>query len=274
MTTVWRAYLTRIGRPRWLGAAAAALAFFALCLFLGQWQFGRHQERAASAERIERHYAAAPVALEEVLPPGAGEFPQDSEWTRVRVTGSYAQDGQLMARNRPQNVVYGYEVLVPLRLADGSAILVDRGWVPNAGRADILPQVPPAPAGQVTVTGWLRPGEPALGDQLPPGHLASISLTQASQLTGLRLRPAYVVLDAEDDGSGTAPARPQRLLPPDTGTGSHLAYSLQWWGASVTGFVIVAVYLRREVRDDLASSSGAGGAARPARVRIWDEEDA
>ena len=186
-----------------------------------------------------------------------------------------------MVRNRPQNVVYGFETLVPLTLEDGTALLVDRGWVKNAERADILPDVPAAPAGRVTVTGWLRPGEPPVGEGMPPGQLASINFERAAAATGHRLRPAYLVLEGENDGSGTEPARPAPLLAPDTGLGVHFAYALQWWGASIVGFVIVIVYLRREARDELAAQesgepvgSGRARVAKPKKVRIWDEEDA
>ncbi|MDO5698212.1 MAG: SURF1 family protein [Dermatophilus congolensis] len=287
MAAVWRLFMTRLLTPRWLGATAAALAFFALCLFLGDWQYGRHEARAANADRVEQHYSAAPVPVDTVSPAGATGLAEAEEWTRVTATGTYDRAGQLMVRNRPQNIVYGYEVLVPLVLDDGTALVVDRGWVKNAERADVLPDVPAAPAGRVTVTGWLRPGEPTVGEGLPPGQIASIDLGRAQAATGHDLRSAYLVLESENDGSGTEPARPAPLLPPDTGLGVHFAYALQWWGASIVGFVIVFVYLRREVRDelqaDLASGtdqavpSGAAGrprAPKPKKVRIWDEEDA
>ncbi len=280
MAGVWRPLLTRLFTPRWLGASAAALAFFGLCLFLGDWQYGRHEGRVANAERVQRHYTSDPVALDTALPPGSTGLPADDEWRRVSASGTYDPAAQLMARNRPQNTVYGYEVLVPLALDDGTAVLVDRGWVKNAERADILPQVPAAPSGPVTVTGWLRPGEPPVGEGMPPGQLASINLDRAAAATGHSLRRAYLVMESEDDGSGSAPPRPGPLLPPDTGLGVHFAYALQWWGASVVGFVIVFVYLRREVRDELADSAegrpvpAAARTPKPKKVRIWDEEDA
>ena len=63
----------------------------------------------------------------------------------VTATGTYAADEQLYVRNRPNNDgVYGYEILVPFRAGDGTAFLVDRGWVKNSeGGASVLPQVPP-----------------------------------------------------------------------------------------------------------------------------------
>lgn len=264
--------------PRWLGALALAAGFALVCFWLGQWQYGRYVERSAAVDLVERHYHGEPAPLDSVLPSGQ-ELSDDAGWSRVQVTGVYDAQHQLYVRNRPQNIVYGYEILVPLRLSDGTALLVDRGWVPNAERADILPDVPPAPMGSVEVTGWLRPSEPDLGRDLPAGQLASIDVPQAAAHTGLRLRSAYLVLDAEETPHsrtlGQAPPRPAPLLPPETGTGPHFAYALQWWSGGLAGFILVWVFARRELRDQRIRQGLLPVApARTKKVRIWDEEDA
>lgn len=259
---------------RWLAASALALAFFVVCLFLGRWQYGRYETKNERAQLVTAHCSATPVPLDSVFPPGTGPLPQHLLWTRVSMSGQYLPAQQLMVRNRPQNIVYGYEVLVPFRLDDGSVILVDRGWVQNGERADILPSVPPAPSGRTTVVGWLNPGEVQVNSGLPTGQLASIDIAQAQQATGLSLRGAYVILDSERGPGGVTPPRPTPLLPPDTDLGPHFAYALQWWGGSIVGFVIVFVYARREWLDAQAEAPGA--APRPVKVkktRIWDEED-
>lgn len=261
---------------RWLIAVLVAIVFCVACVFLGRWQWGRYENRRTQADLVETHYGADPVPLSTVLPAGAATLPDDQVWRRVVVTGRYAAEKRQLVRNRPQNVTYGYEVLDPLVLPDGGAVLVDRGWVPNAERADVLPQVPPPPNAEVRVVGWLRQGEPALQRDMPAGQLASIDLGAAGQATGLELRPAYLILDSERTADGATPERPQPLLPPRTDTGPHLAYAIQWWGAAPVGFVLVFVYLRREYRDsreDSGASSARRGASAPKKVRIWDEED-
>lgn len=276
-------------------ALCAAAVFFVACLFLGRWQYGRYEDRQYHADLVHGHYTAEPVPLDQVLPAGSPPLPEDQVWRRVEVTGTYAADARQMVRNRPQNVAYGFEVLDPLVLPGGDAVLVDRGWAPNAERADLLPDVPPAPSGQVRVIGWLRQGEAQLDRDMPAGQLASIDLRAASAATGLTLRPAYLVLDQERTADGATPARPQPLIPPSTDTGPHFAYALQWWGASPVGFVLVFVYARREYEeltegepDGVDGDSGREGDGRPLasagatrrskpkkpkKVRIWDEED-
>lgn len=269
--------------PRWLGFFALAAVFAVTCVFLGRWQWSRYVDRSSTADLVSRHYTAPPIALDRVLPARTPLDPSE-EWRRVTATGRYLGE-TLFVRNRPQNVVYGYEVLAPLLLGDGSVLVVDRGWVRNAERADILPRVPAAPGGDVTVTGWLRSPEPSLGKNLPAGQLASIDLEEVASDLNIPTRSAYLVLDREQvAGQSGTPPRPEPLLPPDTGTGPHFAYALQWWLAAPVGAVVAVVYLRREARDQAVLARGGlpggpGAPAHPARPpkvkkkRIWDEED-
>lgn len=254
--------LRRALTPRWLGWFVLALLVSLACVWLGQWQWGKYEDRSARAERIETHYEATPVPATEVLTPSPAAV--GDEWRRVRARGVYLRDEQLLVRNRPLDGTYGYEVLVPLRLEDGDVLLVDRGWVPNSAKgADVEPEVPPAPTGPVTVTGWVRLGESSLGRDLPEGQLASVNLAEAGQQVDGPLLGAYVSLQSEDPSS----PRPEPLEVPDTGTGPHLAYAIQWWLAIPALWIFVVKALRRE---DLSAS---GQAPRARKVRIWDEED-
>lgn len=257
---------------RWLGALALAGAFAVLAFFLGQWQWHRYEERRDRADRITAHYDAAPVPLDGRV--GTGPLARTEEWTRVRAKGTYAGGEPLLVRNRPLEGTYGYEVLSVLRLDDGRRLLVDRGWVRNAESAEARPEVPPAPSGPVTVTGWLRPSERSLGRDLPAGQVASINLEQAEQQVGADLLGAYLVLEREQDASGQTPPRPLPLERPDTGIGPHQAYAFQWWGAMAVGFVLVFFGVRREYREGLDGPAARPAPSKPRRVRVWDEEDA
>lgn len=252
-------------RPRWIAYLLLAVVFGVLATLLGQWQFGRYEDKAERRDLIEANYDAPAVPLEEVLAGPGVPLAHADQWRRVSVTGEYAPEDEHLVRNRPQQGVFGYEVLVPLVLDDGSAVAVDRGWVPSAQTAATRPEVPPPPAGQVSVTGWLRPSEPDLGRDLPEGQLASIDLPALGQATGLELVGAYLILEAEDPPA----ARPAALAAPDTRLGSHFAYALQWWLTVPVGVVLVLVMARQTARDE----AGLPRQARERKVRIWDEED-
>jgi cytochrome oxidase assembly protein ShyY1 len=274
---------------RWLGALAAAAVFAVAAFFLGRWQWHRYEAKSARADLVQSHYSAPARPLESVVT--GGPLPLERDWTRVEGSGQYAGGATLLVRNRPWDGIYGYEVLVPLVLADGRTVLVDRGWVPNAARASLAPQVPAAPSGEVTVTGWARQGEPSLGRRLPSGQLASINLREAEREVGLPLLGGYVVLQREATADGTSPQRPRPLERPDTDLGPHQAYAFQWWLAMPLGFVLVFLGVRREAQEGqpITNDQAAGGLvpgagrtaadkpgrpARPKKVRIWDEEDA
>ena len=257
---------------RWLGAFGVALAFAVAAFFLGQWQWHRYEAKAARADRINSHYDAKPQPVADVL--GSAPMPLSREWTRVTVQGSYAADDTLLVRNRPYDGTYGYEVLVPFRDSSGGTVLVDRGWVQNAKTATTLPEIVPAPTGDVTVTGWLRRSEPSLHKTLPSGQLASINLAEASRQVGSPLLGAYLVLEVERLPDGSAPPRPTALEAPDTDLGPHQAYAFQWWLGMVAGFVLVWFGARREYREGIAVDAPAGSPVPRKKVRIWDEEDA
>jgi cytochrome oxidase assembly protein ShyY1 len=257
---------------RWLTALAVAAIFAVACVFLGRWQWHRHEDKAASAHRINSHYFASPVPLSRAMPGPDATLPRAEEWTLVTATGRYSAQSLMLVRNRPNNALPGYEVVVPLELADGASLLVDRGWIPNGQSATEPSAVPPTPAGDLTVTGWLRVGEPSLGRPLRTGQLASINLAEARAQTGTPLYGAYLILRAEAGSPGEAGlpreqiVRPQELERPDTDEGPHLAYALQWWLAAPVGFALVLVGARRE---HLEGSE----LPRVKKTRIWDEED-
>ena len=265
---------------RWITALAVAALFAVACFYLGQWQWGRHEDKAARAQRINSHYFASPVPLSRAMPVPDASLPRAGEWTLVSATGRYAAQSLMLVRNRPNNGVFGYEVVVPLELSDGGSLLVDRGWIPNGRSAADPPVVPTTPAGEITVTGWLRVGEPSLGRAMPHGRLASINLAEAQAQTGVPLYGAYLILRGEVGPPGERIVRPQPLEQPDTGEGPHLAYALQWWFAAPVGFVLVLVGARREYLEGSAPTmpAGSGGHAPPMpqkvkKTRIWDEED-
>jgi cytochrome oxidase assembly protein ShyY1 len=265
---------------RWLAALLVAALFSLACVFLGQWQWHRHEAKAARAERIDSHYFASPVPLSRAMPTPGVSLPRAQEWTRVTATGRYDAQHLMLVRNRPNNGVFGYEVVVPLDLADGTSLLVDRGWIPNGRTAAEPSRTPDTPAGDVTVSGWLRVGEPSLGRQMTNGQLASINLPEARAQTGASLYGAYLIRRSEVGPPGEHIEHPQALESPDTGQGPHLAYALQWWLAAPVGFVLIFVGARREYLEGSAPSApvpvGAAVPGRPAKVRktrIWDEED-
>lgn len=272
--------LRRLLTPRWLGALLLAVLYALAAYHLGHWQYSRHVAKVERNERISAHYSAQPVALDSVLT--ASPLPIEQEWIRVSARGSYSQQ-QLVARGRTFDGDVGFEVLAPFQLDTGSVVLIDRGWIPlgDKGAADV-PAYAAAPVGEVTVTGWVRPGEKSRGKASTPGQIASISLADASAALGTPLLGGYVQLQEDSSpGSATAP-EPIPLGKPDRSLGAHQAYAYQWWMTMPLGLVLMFFGLRREVATAGATATTAAVASagrpprppKPKKTRIWDEEDA
>ena len=262
--------LRRLATPRWLGALLLAALFSVASYHLGWWQYHRHEAKVARNDRLDAHYAAAPVPLGTVLTPGR-PLPLADDWTRVVVRGRYV-GGPVFVRGRPLEGETGLEVLWALRpAAGGPDVVVDRGWVPpsDAG-ASVLPRVAAAPSGPVTVTGWVRRGEASRGRNLPGGQVASINPAEAGRALGSgSVLPGFVLLQGEAPAGGGTPPRPRPLGEPDRDLGPHLAYAYQWWLTMVVGFVLVWFGIRRELRAENPEKYP----VKARRTRIWDEED-
>ena len=259
----------RLVTPRWLGALVLAALFAVACYHLGWWQYDRHLAKAERNERLDEHYRGEAVPLGEVLTP-SGLAVQD-EWRRVTVTGTY-EAGPVFVRGRSLDGEAGLEVLWGLRPdAGGPAVVVNRGFVrPSDQGASVRPSVPPAPDGEVTVTGWARRGEASRGKEAAAGTVASINLPEvADQMALTDVLPDYVLLDSERTADGTTPQRPQPLGEPDRSLGTHLAYAYQWWMTMALGFVLIWFGIRRELRAENPEQYP----PKVKKTRIWDEED-
>ncbi|MGN7798760.1 SURF1 family cytochrome oxidase biogenesis protein [Leifsonia sp. 22587] len=272
-TAGWRFAFSR----RWLGYLAFAIAFAIACGFLSNWQLSRSKEAAAANALITANFDSRPVPLSQELP-SLGAYSPKQEWTRVTVTGTYERDKQLLVRNRPFNGSPGFEVLTPLRTADGSLFIVDRGWVPTGNRTDSPDHVPAAPSGTVTVVARLKASEPAIAGRTAVGdQVGTIQLSVVKQkLDGADMyTSAYGLLDSEDPAPATAPT-PTVTAPPTQDEGLHWSYMIQWIIFALIGFfglgyALVTEYRRRN-SDDPAERARAAERERRRRAKRTDAD--
>jgi cytochrome oxidase assembly protein ShyY1 len=231
-------------------------------VWAGLWQLRRLDERRDRNAAI-RERAAAPVApASAVLDPeeSVDEARAAAEWRNVEARGTYDAGAQVLIRNRSLDGAPGYHVVTPLVMADGTAMLVNRGWIPLSPEAGAAPDVPEPTPGGVTVVGRLR-GSQERGALGPTdagdgtlAQLARVDVARIAQQVPYPLLPAYVELESQD------PAAPQplpRLIPaPELDEGPHLAYAVQWFifaTLAVGGWVLL---VRRERQSVRASGQG------------------
>ncbi|MEH0842799.1 SURF1 family protein [Micromonospora sp. CPCC 205711] len=242
--------------PRWLGYLALTLVAAAVMVLLGNWQLARYHERTAVNERIDAGSQGTPAPLRDRLPAptgaagSVGPAPAErDEWSRVTATGRYDASNVALIRGRTVDSQVGFEVVAPLVLADGTAVLVDRGWIPPApGGAVAVPQVPALPTGDVTVVGRVRPTESGGGAvDRRDGRLEArrIVVGKLARELPYPVHGAYLLLDeqtpANDPAFSAVPIG-------HTNNWQNFGYIVQWWlfaGMSLFGYGWVA---RREAR--------------------------
>jgi len=227
---VLRLFLTR----RWLGLLCLTAVAATVMVFLGRWQWGRYELRSDINARIEAGTSAQPV------PYTAGV----KEWTRVYVTGEFDPNLEILVRNRTVEGRNGYEVLTPLLLPDGTAVLVDRGWVPPDPRGPVRkPEVPPAPGGTVTVTGRVRATESNPQVELRDGQWQArrVGVPEIASKLPYKVAPAYVTVD--DGSTDLVPIPVSR-----ENDWLNFGYAFQWWIFAAGSFFAYYWLLRREHR--------------------------
>lgn len=234
------------GWRRWGGYLALTLVFAVACGLLSWWQWARRAETVNEIHRVERNFDAEPRPVSALLP-ALDSWRIDDEWAPVVETGEYLVDDALLVRNRVRGGKPGFEQLVPLRLADGTVFIVDRGWLPIGKTQDSPDHVPAPPTGEVTVVSWLRQGEPALpGRTAPEGQIPSIDLTTIVEQLGVPgFTGAYGVLASETPAVADMPFA---AIPPDEDEGPHLSYALQWIAFGILAFIGLFWAWRREKR--------------------------
>lgn len=222
-----------------VGAALASLGFIALAA----WQVQRLGWKEALIERVERQAHAEPAPPP---PPGVwASLGKDDEYRRLQLRGRFEPHEVLVQATT--ELGGGHWVLAPLRQQDGSAILVNRGFVPPEQRA---PAQHAAPEGEVELVGLLRASEPGGGplrrNEPAEGRWYSrdvAGIAAQLQLTG-PVAPFFV--DEAID-----PAQPQRWPRPGLTvlrfTNNHAVYAATWLALAAMA-AAAAGYLVREER--------------------------
>ncbi len=242
--------MSRLGfvlNRRWAMYLAVAVLFAVACLLLSRWQWARLDEAKAANALVADNWDREPVPLTDVLTE-RDQWRRLDTWTPVVLEGEYLEREQLLVRNRPLNGQPGFEVLTPLRLADGSVFVVDRGWVPTGEAQDAPDAVPAPPSGPVTVVARLKAGEPTLpGRSAPEGQVATVHLpTVADRIGAPTWVNAYGILESEQPAPPED--RPIAMQRPPADEGPHLSYALQWIAFGVMAFIGLGWAVRTEYR--------------------------
>ena len=230
--------------------------------YLGAWQLNRYQWKLELVQQRTEKVGADPRPLAELL--GVGELQRGDaaaldatvkdrlEFGRVVCEGEFDHAKQMLLgpRSAPPGVKLGgggpagaptqsgWDVVTPLRCADGTSVLVNRGWVP---RDDVgaLGQ----PAGVQAVHGVLRRGEsPNKYAQNDTVARKYVWLDLPTMAASADAAPLLVVAAARSFGQAPANAKAWPMERPLESfldfyvqPSTHLVYAATWCTLTVAG---------------------------------------
>lgn len=199
-------------------AAVVAISVAAGCVRLGIWQLDRLGQRRARNAALSGRLALPPLELR------GGTITADSaRQRRVVARGVYDFSAERTWPGRSFDGTPGVALITPLRLGDGSAVLVDRGWVPSPDAFHVDHGLYREPdTAQVTGLALIPPR--GRGDVTPEGFL-----------------PFVVQVDMPGPPGGL----PRRWPPPAFDNGPHLSYAVQWFSFALIALVGTAALIRR-----------------------------
>jgi surfeit locus 1 family protein len=240
--------LLKMFQRKWLLATLLVFAGTALCIRLGIWQLDRLEQRRAFNAEFESARAQPALDLNQDQPGNIIGM----EWRPVKVTGEYDLVNQVALRNQYYEDQYGYHLLTPL-LFNGTAVLVDRGWIPadsNSAPADWRKY---DEAGTVTVSGQIRLGQtkPRFGgvaDPLPEDGAKLVIWNNADLVRIVGQMPYSVLpvyIQPKPDAGNTEPPIPFQPEIELT-EGPHFGYALQWFTFATILFAGYPFFLRKQ----------------------------
>jgi len=223
-----------------LPATLVALTAILVLTGLGIWQLERLAWKHDLIRTMQQHMTETPREMADIL-----ALPKDERaWRPVMVVGRFVHDREMpLYRQAVEDNAPGYDILTPLLLSDGRAVLVNRGWVPPDRR--LASTRPGAPRGQVWVTGIVREigeRETFANDNSPEtGEWYWVDRDAMEAYAGVPLLPIVVIADRAAD-PGLLPRGGQvRLDLPD----NHLQYALTWFALAAAMAVIYAIWMVR-----------------------------
>ena len=256
-------------RPSWLVLAVVVLAFAYLCFtVLAPWQLGKNTTTSRANKQLEQALTAEPVPVTALLPHQDSSAPEQ-QWRPVTATGHYLSEAQVLVRLRVIEGVPAFEVLTPFAVDGGPTVLVNRGYVRTDDGGSRLPEIPPPPDAQITITARLRDSQAAIPGKNPFTEngfrqVYSINTEQVASLTKVPLTGSYLQLVADQPGGLGLIALPRR------DAGPFLSYGIQWIAFGILApiglgyFAFAELRARRAEKADNEPGSDTADGAEPA----------
>jgi surfeit locus 1 family protein len=232
--------------------AIAAVALIALTARLGWWQLDRAAQKLAVESAMQARHDL-PTLDASALARTADQATQQYH-RAVRLVGRWDGAHTLYLENRTHHGQAGFIVLTPFVLTDGSAVAVQRGWLPRDRVDRTRVQAPSLPDGPQALDGRIAAPPSRLYDfdgAVSGAIRQNVDLSAWAQETGLALRPLSVLQTASPVADGLQRDWPQ----PAADVHKHYGYAFQWFALSALTLILYVWFQiirprRRRARPD------------------------
>lgn len=253
-TQVGRVARALVGR-RWWWVTLLVLALMVLLARLGFWQLDRLAQRREANAQLQAAIESAPIDLNAALAEYARLAPDEVEAglanRNVVMHGAYNFSQQRVVKLQSWQGQAGVHLITPFVLeGTDTAVLVNRGWIPDAEHAAGLTF--DTPGGRQTLTGYVALTETIsrrTADAVVPATLGEelfrVDVAALGEEMPFALLPFYVKLDALE---GTAVQLPVPIPKEvDLSEGPHLSYAAQWFIFSLGLGIAYVVFVNRSL---------------------------
>jgi cytochrome oxidase assembly protein ShyY1 len=226
---------------------------FAVLVSLGTWQLQRKTWKEGLIATLDERLAAAPVALP-VSETWPALDPAHDEYRRVTFTAKFEKNEDALvyasaSAFRPDVSGFGLWVFTPAQLADGSVVVINRGFVPSNTnwKPNVVPSTPAS--GDTVLSGVMR--WPERRGWFTPQDKANIFFVRdpaaiAAAKGWGRVAPFYVELESPMPTGGWP--QPGKLMP--NLPNNHLQYAVTWCGLALVLAVSFLVWAFKSGRTE------------------------
>lgn len=226
---------------------------------LGNWQIQRlHWKEALIAERAAR-MQAAPITVDALSnlmtatmedEPGKLLSPTDPEFVPVTASGTWDHAHEMFFLSTLDGET-GYNLYVPLRLDSGMALLVNRGFVPDAFRSPDTRRNGQT-EGKVTVTGLAREILTEKPGSMVPDNDRKAKIyfwkDWGAMVAEAGLDANHTLRFFVDAGPSAPGIWPKGGVTQIDLPNNHLSYALTWYGLAAALAVVSVLAFRRRPR--------------------------
>jgi surfeit locus 1 family protein len=229
--------------------ALRAFLLFAALVFvaLGSWQIQRLFWKLDLIARVD-----ARVHAEAVAPPPKADWnslqPDEIEYRHVVLKGMFDHSRETLVQAVTERGA-GFWVLTPLTQADGTTVIINRGFVPS-DRRDPQSRAEGEVGGEIGVSGLLRLNEPGgaflrSNDPAKGNWYSRDVVAIAGDKRISNAAPYFVDADATANPGGL----PVGGLTVVQFRNSHLVYALTWFTLAIMSIVLMIMIPRLLARD-------------------------